>query len=469
LLLACAFAESDVIVLDNTNFETVISENEVVLVEFYAPWCGHCKKLEPEYEKAATELKGIASIAKINADEETNRPISGQYGIRGFPTLKLFRKGTPTDYTGDRSAQAIVAFMKKQTRPAVTTLTSADEVTKFSGEDKVVVVGFFESKESKEYKTFQEVAENLRQKFSFGEVVGNNELATSSGLSGNNGVVLFKKFDEGKNVLNGDQIDTLNEFITSNSVPTIDELGPETYKDYAESGLPLFYLFVDSRVEGQTTTYVDKVRELAKSTKGKLNFAYIDFSKYARHSESLGLSGKTVPAIAIEDLSGDGDHFAFDESTDITTESVTEWVNKFLNKELQPTIKSEPVPESNDGPVKVVVANNFNDLVNDPTKDVLLEFYAPWCGHCKKLVPTWEELGTHFKDTPSIVVAKVDATANDISKKLGVRGFPTIKLFPANNKESPIEYKGDRSLNDLIKFINDNASVKVESHTKDEL
>lgn len=53
--------------------------------------CGHCKKLAPEYEKAATDLKGVAAIAKINADEEQNRPIGGQYGIRGFPTLKLFR------------------------------------------------------------------------------------------------------------------------------------------------------------------------------------------------------------------------------------------------------------------------------------------------------------------------------------------------------------------------------------------
>ena len=346
--------------------------------------------------------------------------------------------------------------MKKQTRPAVATLTTSAEVTAFAEEDKVVVVGFFQDKESSEFKKFTEVAETLRQKYSFGAVVGNNEVAKENGVTGDNGVVLFKKFDEGKNVLNGD-LSTLNEFISGNSVPTIDELGPETYKDYAESGLPLLYLFVDSRVEGQTTTYVDKIRELAKSTKGKLNWAYIDFSKYARHSESLGLSGKTVPAIAIEDIVGEGDHFAFDESTEITTESVTEFVNKFLNKELTPTIKSEEVPESNDGPVKVVVAKTFDAIVNDPTKDVLVEFYAPWCGHCKKLVPTWEELGTHFQSTPSVVIAKIDATANDISKKLGVRGFPTIKLFTKDNKSNPVDYQGDRSLDDLVQFINTQA------------
>jgi len=471
-LLGISFAqESNVIDLDATNFDSIIKENNLILVEFYAPWCGHCKKLVPEYEKAADELKGVIAIAKMNADEENNRPVAARYGIKGFPTLKVFRNGgeTVSDYEGERTAEAMVSFLKKQNRPAVTTLSSED-VSKFATEDKVVIVGFFENTNQPGYSEFKQVAETLRNKFSFGEVIGATDLAQFE-LTSLPAVILFKTFDEGKNVLTGDiTTGSLNNFIESNSLPIIAELSPENFRNYAESPLPLVYLFADSTVSGQRDTYAKLVEGIAKQTKGKLNWVTIDFSKYARHGETLGLSGKVVPSIAIEKIV-DGLHFAFDEKVEITTEAIESWVASFLNNELTPTIKSEEIPASNDGPVKVVVANSFDAIVNDPTKDVLVEFYAPWCGHCKKLVPIYEELGTTLASSSNIVIAKIDATANDINKKFGVKGFPTLKFFPANNKDAPIEYNGDRSLADLTKFVNEHSTgaASGSKDAKDEL
>ena len=60
--------------------------------------------------------------------------------------------------------------------------------------------------------------------------------------------------------------------------------------------------------------------------------------------------------------------------------------------ELEPHVKSEAIP-TQVGPVTVAVAKNFEDVVTNSDKDVLIEFYAPWCGHCKKLAPTFDELG----------------------------------------------------------------------------
>lgn len=83
------------------------------IVEFYAPWCGHCQNLKPAYEKAATSLKGLAKVAAVNCDEETNKPLCGSLGVQGFPTLKIIRPskkpGKPTveDYQGQRTAKAI--------------------------------------------------------------------------------------------------------------------------------------------------------------------------------------------------------------------------------------------------------------------------------------------------------------------------------------------------------------------------
>jgi len=260
----------------------------------------------------------------------------------------------------------------------------------------------------------------------------------------------------------------------ANSIPLVDEIGPSNYKNYFDAGIPLAYLFVDPKIDGQKDEYISKIESIARETKGKLSFVWIDWAKYAKHAERLGLSGQVVPSLAIERMA-DGVHYAFPESQELSVEAIKAFVDKFVSGELAPTIKSEPVPASNDGPVKILVATNFDEIVKDPTKDVLVEFYAPWCGHCKKLAPIFDELGNWFKSVPSVVVAKIDATANDVNPKYGVKGFPTLKFFPGNNKETPVEYTGDRSLADMADFINTQASIKFDvplppkETTKDEL
>jgi protein disulfide-isomerase A1 len=456
---------SDVIELTSTNFFDVIKEHPVILIEFYAPWCGHCKKLAPEYEKAATELKGIAPIAKVDADAADNKGLAARFGIQGFPTIKLFRNGeVDQDYQSERTAAAIVSYMKKQILPAVSTLTTSAEVQDFSTKDRVVIVGFFQ--DESQLEPFKAIAEKLRNKFIFGAVVGNSDVNKEFGVESTPAAVLFKSFDERKNILSSDKFSDLEEFITSNSVPLIDEIGPHNYKNYIESGLPVAYLFVEP---AQTEQYLDIIKSIAEETKGKMSWVWIDWSKYAKHAERLGLSGKVVPAVAIEKMQ-EGLHYAFDETAQITAEVVKEWVNKFLTGELQPTIKSEEIPATNDGPVKVIVAKSFNDIVLDNTKDVLLEFYAPWCGHCKSLAPTYEKLGEAFSSVPSVVIAKIDATANDVDPKYGIRGFPTIKFFPADKKNTPIDFNGERTLDGMKSFVEENASIKFELPTaKDEL
>ena len=147
---------------------------------------------------------------------------------------------------------------------------------------------------------------------------------------------------------------------------------------------------------------------------------------------------------------------------------ITSPCNCMLVGNLKPQIKSQSVPKKNTGPVTVVVGKSFDDIVMDAEKDVLIEMYAPWCGHCKALEPTYKKLGKHFKDEPNIVIAKLDATANDVPSEYTATGFPTIYFAPANDKKSPIQYQGQRELDDLIKFVKEKATVSLKK-AKEEL
>eukprot|EP00752_Nemacystus_decipiens_P007504 g6705.t1 len=108
--------DSAVSVLTKDNFDEFIKADFAV-VEFYAPWCGHCKKLFPEYTKASIELKGIdpeIKLGKLDMDDATNKPVGGKFGVRGYPTLKIFRNGEASDYSGPRDAEGIVKYLKEE-------------------------------------------------------------------------------------------------------------------------------------------------------------------------------------------------------------------------------------------------------------------------------------------------------------------------------------------------------------------
>ncbi|KAI0018332.1 protein disulfide isomerase [Xylariomycetidae sp. FL0641] len=462
--VSAADAASDVTQLNKDTFDDFVKSNDLVLAEFFAPWCGHCKALAPEYEEAATTLKEKdIKLAKVDCTEESE--LCQSFGVEGYPTLKIFRgKENVSPYTGARKAPAITSYMIKQSLPAVSLLTP-ETLEDFKTADEVVLVAYVDASDKTSNETYTKLAEKLRDSYPFG-ATNDAAMAEAEGVKAP-AIVLYKQFDEGKATFTDKfDEDAIKSFAKTASTRLMGEVGPETYSGYMSAGIPLAYIFAETADERKELG--DALKPVAEKFRGKINFATIDSKSYGAHAGNLNLPTDKFPSFAIQDTSKN-QKFPFDVEKEITAESIQSFVDDFVAGKIEPSLKSEAVPETQEGPVTVVVGKSYEEIVLDDSKDVLIEFYAPWCGHCKALAPKYEDLASmyansEFKD--KVVIAKVDATANDVPDE--IQGFPTIKMYPAGAKSEPKTYSGSRTVEDLIKFIKESGKYNAEVSEKKE-
>lgn len=463
IIVSCLFlalvSASDVLELTDADFDDQIAGHDIILVEFFAPWCGHCKRLAPEYERAATALKENdppVSLAKVDCTVQTG--VCGKHGVSGYPTLKIFRKGgSPDDYNGPRDADGIIKYMRSKAGPTSKELKSVADVEKFLNNFEIGVVGFFVSSGSEIQKAFQKLADSLSEDFRFAHTFDKAALE-KFGYSDDVVVVrpkrLANKFEDSQVKYDGEAVLAKLKTWVNDNVHGL--VGHRTSGNNNQFKRPLVtaYYDVDYIKNAKGTNYwrnrVLKVAKKLTEAGRVVNFAVASRDEFNQELSEFGLdSPSEKPIIAAKDSSEQ----KFVMSTEFSVDNLEEFVGKFLDGEVDAYLKSEAVPEPNDEPVKVVVAKNFDEIVNDETKDVLIEFYAPWCGHCKTLAPKYDELAKKLEAEEDIVIAKMDATANDVPKPYDVRGFPTLFFVPKNSKKSPKAYQGDREVKDFIKYI----------------
>lgn len=456
LLATMAAAEitkdEGVLVLTDDNFQEAIDANEFILVEFYAPWCGHCKSLAPEYVKAAgilAEKNSAIALAKVDATEQ--KKIAETYEVRGYPTLKFFKKGKAMEYGGGRTGDTIVAWLEKKTGPPAVTVASEEEATKFIADNKVAVIGFFKDLESAEAKNFLEVAGSMDDvKFA---VTSEAAVFTANKVE-KDGVVLFKAFDEGRNDYDGAaEVEALTTFINANSLPLVIEFNHDTAQKIFSGEVKNHLLLFVSEKADDFPAQKEMAAKIAADYKGKVLFVTVnaDEEDHKRILEFFGMKEEEVPSMRLIRL--EEDMAKYKPASGVLEEAnIRSFVSDFLEGKLKQHLLSEEIPEDWDKePVKVLVGKNFEEVAMNKDKNVLVEFYAPWCGHCKQLIPTWEKLGEEYKDHENIVIAKMDSTANEL-ETVKVQGFPTIKYFTAGDNKV-IDYNGERTLEGLKKFL----------------
>ena len=444
--------DEGVVILTADNFEEVIAANEFVLVEFYAPWCGHCKALAPEYAKAAGTLAEKDSpivLGKLDATEEGS--VAEKFEVRGYPTLKFFKGGKATEYGGGRTADTIVSWLEKKTGPPATTLATVEEATAFTTGKDVSVIGFFADETTDAAKAFLAAASNMDD-FQFA-ITSSPEVAAEHKVEGE-AVLLLKTFDDGRAVLSeGITEEAVVLFVSSESLPLVVEFNQDTAQKIFSGEIKSHLLaFLSAKAESHADD-VAMIADIAKDHKGKMLFVTIntDEEDHKRILEFFGILETELPTFRAIKLGEDMAKFKPDDDT-VEAENIKAFVAKFLAGELKQHLMSEEIPEDWDKEaVKVLVGKNFHEVAMNAEKDVLVEFYAPWCGHCKQLVPVWDKLGEKYADHPSIVIAKMDSTGNEL-EEIKVQGFPTIKLIKKGTNDI-VDFDGERTEEGFVKFL----------------
>merc|ERR1712038_951154 len=269
---------------------------------------------------------------------------------------------------------------------------------------------------------------------------------------------LFRDFDEDSPMVAHDgemTMESMMAFVNAERFPLIDAIGPENYKDYVDRGLPLVWISLEEASKDKT---IEQLMPFAKEAKGKLSFTWVDAEKYAQHVQNLGITD--TPGLMISD---EPKKFLFEG--EMTDDKLKAFFEGYAAGTLESHQKSEPVPESNDEPVFVLVGSEFEKVVGKD-KDVFVEFYAPWCGHCKRLAPEYEKVGEAFGDVDSVVIAKIDATENDTPED--IKGFPTLLFYP-KGETTAVKYGGDRTQEAIVEWIKEHATGDDLAKTKTEL
>ena len=188
----------------------------------------------------------------------------------------------------------------------------------------------------------------------------------------------------------------------------------------------------------------------------KLVLMGLEESEEKRFGERIGIKESELPSIRI----GDPRNRQFNKykmNDEINESNIIKFFKDWKDNKLEKVLKSEDIPKENNEPVYKIVSKSFKDEVINNDKDVLIKFYAPWCGHCKALAPTYIDLAKKLKNNSKLLIAECDATANEF-EDIEIRSYPTIKFWSGKNKnQKPIDFSGDRTVDGFVKFLKENA------------
>lgn len=468
-LLSVAFAAdeaSDVIKLTKDNFDDVIAKEKLVLVKFFAPWCGHCQAMAEDFKSAATELKGQAVLGDVDATVEEE--LAKKYNIDGFPTLKVFADGEElTDYNGGRDKESMIKFIHRATLPSYVEIADKDAYKKFVADNKGKNLLVAADLDDATMATFKKATFSLRDvmpdaiEFAYGASASSIEI---DGIAKGEIYLLRLESDGSHRAMKFDSAGEhpIEKFVKTAALPVFQEFTQENAELYTELSIPLVVGFYKD-CEGDECKALEKVAR-AKADSGKLAFAWVNSVTLESFQEYVGLKDAKVPICAYA-FESDA-RYILPEGFEFSEEGLTAWVDDLIAGKLKAARKSQPIPEEQDEPVFQVVGDSWADEVEKSGKDVFIAQVAEWCGHCAALKPIMKKVAEELKKAgiDHVRIAQMDATENDAPDDYKAKGFPTVYYFKAGSGKG-VSYEGERTSKGIIDWLKENTSKKFEFDT----
>ncbi|KAL3638722.1 Thioredoxin-like domain [Castilleja foliolosa] len=287
--------DGKVLELDDSNFDAGISTFDYIFVDFYAPWCGHCKHLAPELDKAAPVLAGLKPpivIAKVDADKY--RKLASKHDIDGYPTLKIFMHGVPTEYNGPRKADLLARYLTKFVAPDVAILNSDSAVRDFA--------------EAADF------SEDVMSLYDFDKVPAL--------------VAIYPAYNEQSIFYGPLEEKFLEDYIKQSLVPLILPINQESLKLLKDDQRKIVLTIMEDEVYEKSERLI-KVLKSAASANRDLVFGYVGFKQWDDFVESFEVDKKTqLPKMVVWDRNED--YYTVIGSDSVEETDMGNQVSKFL-------------------------------------------------------------------------------------------------------------------------------------------
>jgi len=504
---------SGVINADASNFDKIVAahEDEVVMVEFYAPWCGHCKQLTPEYIKLAKQLKNVVTIVALDASDDKNRPIASRYGVEGFPTLKAHvGTGPAIDYNQARDAPSMKKFLLSQL-PSYVTRVTTKKLDAFLSTDVSLPRALIFSKSGSVSPTVKRFSALLKGHMTFGspKKADAKEIAKKYGQSTKGGSVLMI-FPEGQSsefqVFSGNTksfsevqawLYSFTPNLEMDAGQSLAKLSDESCFVERCSKKGLCVILIRGEDEGDFTKVHTILRDIEDTSDDASLFAFSQITaaegenyiwltalfgpldtyysnivvlapqkkRYAHYVGSV-----TSPAIKgfISGILSGNTRTAGISATELPKLSLETEICKPKpkpKKKKQSDTKNKKQSSGNgrapkSGPgggskfIVTIDSSNWQQVLYGNNHPLIVEFYAPWCGHCKSLAPEFAKAANNLKGMVLFGAVNCDEEANKpICGQFQVQGFPTLKVFAhgreRKQKNGPTDFQGARTAKGL--------------------
>lgn len=357
--------------LDKGNFDSIIGNNELVFINFYADWCRFSNILAPTWDETADKVKeqfpdeGRVVVGKVDCDAESS--IASRFHITKYPTLKLLRNGQATkrEYRGQRSADAFANYIKEQLRDPIKILESLDEIKDLE-ETKRTVIGYFEKQDSPEYELFRKIAINLKDDCQF--LAGFGETVRSMHPPGESIVAFKASITKEDEAFTGSlaSYDELSIWATERCIPLVREITFQNAEELTEEGLPFLILFHAPEDTESIKKYTSLVHTDLADQKQNINFLTADGVQFAHPLHHLGKSKKDLPLIAIDSFRH---MYLFPDYKEAFVEGkMKDFLNDLYSGKLHREFHYGPDPESTSEAAQQRDENEIADPTKEATK-----------------------------------------------------------------------------------------------------